>query len=81
MHDINGSTKLAWFCTTAIACGAFAFFATQALAHQPPARIPIYLNWDANCLTLSPEGIAALAADAKWAGVDGLNLRISNIER
>ncbi len=43
-----------------------------------PARIPVYLNWDANCLVLSPESIHELVADAKWAGVDGINMRVSN---
>ncbi|MBN2291469.1 MAG: hypothetical protein JXM70_03530, partial [Pirellulales bacterium] len=43
-----------------------------------PQRIPVFLNWDYNCLTLGPEGLAELVADAKWAGVDGINIRISN---
>ncbi|MBN2217779.1 MAG: family 10 glycosylhydrolase [Pirellulales bacterium] len=43
-----------------------------------PSRVPIYLNWDYNCLTLGPAGIAELVHDAREAGVNGVNLRISN---
>ena len=49
----------------------------EALADQP-TRIPVYLNWDFNCMVLSPDAIRELVQDAKEAGVDGLNLRISN---
>jgi len=42
------------------------------------SRTPVYLNWDYNCLTLGPSGIADLVRDARDAGVNGINLRISN---
>ncbi len=61
--------------------GSGAYVRSPALAAAlagHPARVPVYLNWDFNCLVLSPEGIRDLAADAKEAGVEGLNPRISN---
>lgn len=64
-----------------VAPGSGAYVRSAELAGalaDHPARVPVYLNWDFNCLVLSPEGIRDLAADAKEAGVEGLNLRISN---
>lgn len=45
---------------------------------QLPGPPPVYLNWDANCLALGPAGIAELVLDARQAGVQGINLRVSN---
>ncbi|HLA85793.1 MAG TPA: hypothetical protein VJL29_13465 [Thermoguttaceae bacterium] len=59
----------------------FSFAAATSAGETPrPAagKTPLYLNWDANCLTLGPSGIAELVTDAREAGVNGINLRISN---
>jgi hypothetical protein len=40
--------------------------------------LPVYLNWDFNCLCLGPAGIADLVRDARQSGAQGINLRISN---
>ena len=53
------------------------FTAINVLAAQP-TRVPVMLNWDYNCQTLSPSDITKLVEDAKNLGADGINLRISN---
>ena len=59
-------------------CCLAAGIASPASGNERPSRIPVYLNWDFNCLVLSPDAIRELVRDAKDAGIDGLNLRISN---
>jgi len=47
-------------------------------AQSGPAKVPVHLNWDCNCLVLGPRGIQELVRDAREAGVDGINMRLDN---
>ncbi len=80
---MNPHKKLLCILTAVLTAAVF----SQTNADEPAAepdnqtrlqRMPVLLNWDYNCLTLGPEDLAELVADAKWAGVDGINIRISN---
>ena len=40
--------------------------------------VPVSINWDYNCLVLGTEDTAELVGEAKAAGLDQINFRISN---
>ena len=42
------------------------------------SRIPISINWDYNCLVLSPKDMSEFIRDVKEARLQQINMRISN---